>query len=240
MNEENNLNSSSEPPTSKGILDNIQHENKTQKETTEDNHQNPNKDCNSDSNKINREYSEEKAEPNVESKEEPKVEDRNESNAESKIETKEEPKEEAIDYKSKYFYLAAEMDNIYKRFQREKEGIIKFGNEKLLTDLLEVIDNFDRTLQALGQGQDEGNERLKNLVTGINMVYGQFSNILGRYGLASIKSVGEIFDPNLHEAVAERSVEGKPELEIVEEYQRGYTLHNRVLRASKVVVNRVH
>ncbi|MBF0205261.1 MAG: nucleotide exchange factor GrpE [Oligoflexia bacterium] len=173
------------------------------------------------------------------------------------VETEETPKEPSKeppveeDFKSKYYYLAAEMDNMCKRFQREKENIIKFSNERLLVDLLEVVDNFERTITAL-QKDTAGDSKLKNIVMGVDMVRTQLDGILARYGLAPIKALGEIFDPNFHEAVSEKSAAElvgpeTPEnnekkvrdMQILEEYQKGYLLHGRVVRASKVVVCRV-
>ncbi|MBF0315318.1 MAG: nucleotide exchange factor GrpE [Oligoflexia bacterium] len=144
-----------------------------------------------------------------------------------------EPEKVEEDFKSKYYYLAAEMDNMCKRFQREKEGIVKYSNERLITDLLEVFDNFDRTISAISKEDDS---KVKNILVGVEMVKNQFASLLARYGLSPVKSQGEMFDPNYHEAVAEREVDGRKEMEIVEEYQRGYLLNGRVIRAAKVVV----
>lgn len=144
-------------------------------------------------------------------------------------------KQEEESFKSKYYYLAAEMENMKRRMQKEKEGLLKFGNEKILLDLLEVIDNFERTIDALKEDEDK---KIKNIVTGIDMVKKQFSGILQKYGLTVVESLGKTFDPNFHEAVSQKAVEGKGEDEILEEYQKGYVLNGRLLRPAKVVVSR--
>lgn len=143
------------------------------------------------------------------------------------------PSKEQEDFKSKYFYLAAEMENMRKRFDREKQNLLKFGNEKVLSDLIEVVDNLDRTLEALNSEEDE---KVKNILTGVDMVRKQFLDVLTSNGLERIESVGQKFDPNFHEALAQQPAEGKEDDEILMEYQRGYILNGRLLRAAKVIV----
>lgn len=143
------------------------------------------------------------------------------------------PKEE-VDYKAKYFYIAAEMDNYRKRMEREKENLLKYGNERVLSDLLEVVDNFDRTIGMLKGDQDQ---KVKNLVVGLEMIEKQFLDTMGKHGLTPIQSIGKEFDPNFHEAVAQEYAEGKKPHEVIKEFQKGYTLNGRVMRASKVVVS---
>ncbi|MCO4792906.1 MAG: nucleotide exchange factor GrpE [Bacteriovoracaceae bacterium] len=143
------------------------------------------------------------------------------------------PVKEQEDFKSKYFYLAAEMDNMKKRFDREKQNLLKFGNEKVLSDLIEVVDNLDRTLEALNSETDE---KVKNILTGVDMVRKQFLDVLKSSGLEIVESVGKSFDPNFHEAMAQQPAEGKEDDEIIMEFQRGYVLNGRLLRAAKVIV----
>jgi molecular chaperone GrpE len=143
-------------------------------------------------------------------------------------------KKEEVDYKAKYFYIAAEMDNYRKRMEREKENLLKYGNERVLSDLLEVVDNFDRTIGMLKGDQDQ---KVKNLVVGLEMIEKQFLDTMGKHGLTPIQSVGKEFDPNFHEAVAQEYAEGTKPHEVIKEFQKGYTLNGRVMRASKVVVS---
>jgi molecular chaperone GrpE len=155
-------------------------------------------------------------------------------NGEVTQETLKEEKKEEIDYKAKYFYIAAEMDNYRKRMEREKESLVKFGNERVIRDLLEVADNFDRTIDMLRGDQDQ---KVKNLVFGLDMIQKQFIDTMGKHGLTPIESMGKEFDPNFHEAMSQEYAEGKKPNEVIKEFQKGYTLNGRVIRASKVVVS---
>lgn len=140
---------------------------------------------------------------------------------------------EGEDFKAKYYYLAAEVDNMRKRFEREKENLLKYGNEKVLSQLVGVVDNFDLTVNAL---KNDNDDKVQNIVKGIDMIRNQFLDVLKNNGLTQVESLGKVFDPNFHEAVAQAPAPGKADQEIITEYQRGYTLNGRLLRASKVVV----
>lgn len=140
---------------------------------------------------------------------------------------------EGPDFKAKYYYLAAEVENMRKRFEREKENILKFGSEKILSNLITVVDNFDLTVNAI---KNDNDEKVQNIVKGIDMVRSQFLDILKQNGLITVESLGKVFDPNFHEAVAQTPAEGKQNQEIITEYQKGYVLNGRLLRAAKVVV----
>ncbi len=150
------------------------------------------------------------------------------------VEALREEKKDEVDYKAKYFYIAAEMDNYRKRMEREKENLLKYGNERVMSDLLDVADNFDRTIGMLKGDTDQ---KVKNLVVGLDMVQKQFLDTMGKHGLNPIQSVGKEFDPNFHEAIAQEYAEGKKPNEVIKEFQKGYSLNGRVIRASKVVVS---
>lgn len=143
-------------------------------------------------------------------------------------------KKEEIDYKAKYFYIAAEMDNYRKRIEREKENLIKFGNERILSDLLQVVDNFERTIEMLKHDQDP---KIKNIVVGIDMVQKQFTDTLNKHGLTPVETMSKEFDPNFHEAVAQEYQEGAKPNHIIKEFQKGYILNGRLVRPAKVVVS---
>lgn len=140
---------------------------------------------------------------------------------------------EAEEYKKKFFYLAAEMDNMKKRYEREKDNLLKYGNEKVLSALIEVVDNLERTMQALESDQEE---KIVNIMNGVTMVRDQFLTTLKKHGLEPIESVGKMFDPNFHEALAQQPAQDQEDDTVLIEYQKGYVLNGRVLRASKVVV----
>jgi molecular chaperone GrpE len=116
---------------------------------------------------------------------------------------------------------------------REKENLVKYGNERVLRDLLEVTDNFERTIGMLKGDEDQ---KVKNLVIGLDMIQKQFLDTLAKHGLTPIHAIGKDFDPNFHEAMAQEYAEGKKPNEIVKEFQKGFTLNGRVVRASKVIV----
>ena len=125
------------------------------------------------------------------------------------------------------------MENMKRRFDREKQNLLKYGTENLLKDLIEVVDNFERTTSALNGDEDE---KIKNIAVGVDMVQKQFLGTLEKHGLKLVETIGTIFDPNFHEAVAQEAAADKKDQEIVKEYQRGYVLNGRLLRASKVVI----
>lgn len=144
------------------------------------------------------------------------------------------PKKEEIDWKAKYYYMAAEMDNLRKRMEREKEDQHKFGLQRVLTDLLHVVDNFERTIDMLKPDQDP---KMQNIVVGLDMVRKQFIDAVVKHGLTPIESVGKQFDPHFHEAMAQEYAEGTKPNEVIKEFQKGYILNGRVVRPAKVVVS---
>ena len=134
--------------------------------------------------------------------------------------------------KAKVLYIAAEMENLKKRTQREKEQALKFGQEKMLKSLVDVVDNFDRTVDALRLDEDE---KIKNIVFGIDMIRKQFIDTLKDNGLELVECNGE-FDPNFHEAFGQEEDEEKQTNEILKVIQQGYVLNGRLLRAAKVII----
>lgn len=149
------------------------------------------------------------------------------------VSAEDESSNEEHSFKEKFYYLAAEMDNMKKRFDREKDNLIKFGNEKVLSHLLDVVDNLDRTVDAIAGDEDE---KIKNIHSGIEMVRKQFLDVLKKSGLEKIEALGEVFDPNLHEAMAQQPAEGKKDQEVIQVFQHGYVLNGRLLRPAKVVI----
>ena len=152
---------------------------------------------------------------------------------EEELKSHETLKEGHDDFKAKYYYLAAEVENMRKRFEREKENLLKYGNDKILSSLITVVDNFDLTVGAL---KGDNDDKVQNIVKGIDMIRNQFLDVLKQSGLSTVDSLGKKFDPNFHEAMAQAPAEGKEEEEIIQEYQRGFILNGRLLRAAKVIV----
>jgi len=137
------------------------------------------------------------------------------------------------DFKEKYFYLAAEMQNMQRRFDKEKESLLKFGSEKILKDLLEVVDNFERTLGFIKNDEDE---KIKNIVVGIEMITDQMLKTLEKHGLKQVDAMGKEFDPNFHEAITTETKEDSDDEVITLVHQNGYTLNERLLRPAKVTI----
>ena len=144
----------------------------------------------------------------------------------------EELENEVASLKDQMLRKQAEMDNFRKRLLKDKEDSIKYSNSNLLTDLITVIDNFERAIQSSTQSKD-----FDSFHSGIELIEKQFTGMLeNNWGLKRIKSVGEEFDPQKHEAIGmEESSEYDVET-VVEDYQKGYILHDRVLRPAKVKV----
>ena len=140
--------------------------------------------------------------------------------------------QEEEDFKSKFFYLAAEMENMKRRHEKDRENLLKYGNERILSSLLGVLDDLDRSLEHA----EKGDENFKDLIVGLEMVRKNFYEVLTKSGLEPVESVGKEFDPNFHDAMAQQPVEGKKDGEIITEFQKGYILNGRLLRPAKVIV----
>lgn len=132
----------------------------------------------------------------------------------------------------KFLRIQAEYDNFRKRTQREKAADLKYKSQALVTELLPVVDNFERALQA--KPTDDSS---KNFVEGIEMVYRQLTTALEKEGVEVIETVGEVFDPNIHQAVMQVEDDNFESNTVVEELQKGYQLKDRVIRPAMVKVN---
>jgi len=133
--------------------------------------------------------------------------------------------------KSRLAYLVAEFDNYRKRIAREQESLVAFGNERILLAILPFLDNLERAVS-----QSQAIENAEALLSGVQMTYEQVLGELRKFGLEQISSIGEPFDPNLHEAIARVAWEGKPEGTVLAESRKGYLLNGRLLRPAQVSV----
>ena len=125
----------------------------------------------------------------------------------------------------------AEMDNMRRRAQRDREEYTRYATESLLRDLIPIVDNFDRALQAA-----RGNRDAAKVVEGVELIQRELLRVLERAGVKRYSALGQPFDPTRHEAIARVvSVDAKPGT-VVGETMPGYQLHNRVLRAALVSV----
>jgi molecular chaperone GrpE len=128
----------------------------------------------------------------------------------------------------------ADFDNFKKRAAREKQDAIKFANEGLIQKLMPILDTFDMALAAAQNTQ--GDAAGQSLQTGVNMILQQLKSVLTEAGLEEIDAMGKPFDPNWHEAVAEKETTEAPEGQVVLQTRKGYKLRDRLLRPAGVVV----
>ncbi|MDI6845922.1 MAG: nucleotide exchange factor GrpE [Candidatus Saccharicenans sp.] len=153
----------------------------------------------------------------------------------SEIKQKEEEisrlKETLEELRDKFLRAVAEAENVRKRTEREKEEFYQYALADLLRDLLPVVDNFERALKSAG---DEANG--KTFREGVELIYRMMLNLLKKYGVRPIEIQDRKFDPNLHQALASEESTEVTEPEIKEELQKGYLIHNRLLRPSMVKV----
>ena len=127
----------------------------------------------------------------------------------------------------------AEFDNYKKRVIREKEDLIKYGTGKFAYELLSVVDNFERAVE-----QAKSAEEIQSIAEGIEMILKQFLDVLEKFHVTSFDSVGEPFDPEKHEAMAQQEHDGHKENTVISELQKGYSLRDRLLRPARVIVSK--
>ena len=146
-------------------------------------------------------------------------------------------KEEIEILKEEKIRLLAEMENLRKRFEREKVDTIKFGSINLARDILSPGDNLERALDALPK-KEEQSQNIKNLIDGLKMVLKEFKSILEKHGVKKIEAIDNKFDHNFHQAMMEVERDDIEEGTVVQEVQSGYTMHDRLLRAAMVGVSK--
>lgn len=132
----------------------------------------------------------------------------------------------------KYLRLAAEFENYKRLTQRDQRAQVKFGNEQLLKELLPVVDNMERAIKA---ARDNGGSSA--LVQGVDLTLKQLSGALTKFGVQVVETVGQTFDPSAHQAVSHVPSDCVPPNHVVDEFQKGYRLHDRILRAAMVSVS---
>mgnify|MGYP000989834295 FL=1 len=131
---------------------------------------------------------------------------------------------------AKYLRLMAEFQNYKKRVAKEKSDIHSYANEKIVTELLEVLDNFERALAADNSTDVEG------YAQGMKLIFDQLLGVLTKSGLVEVKALGEEFDPNMHNAVMTADSEEYDSNKVCSVLQKGYTLNGKVIRPSMVTV----
>ena len=127
----------------------------------------------------------------------------------------------------------AEFENYKKRAERERSDYVQFASADLMRELLNVLDSFDLAIRNAASDGSAGDEMLR----GLDLVYKQFLDTLGRFGLKAIEAKGQTFDPNFHQAISTVPSDEVPENTVVDEFRRGYTLNGKLLRAAMVSVS---
>ena len=166
--------------------------------------------------------------------EEVQSEDLNQTNEEQQSEeSKETSFEDQInELNEKYLRLYSEFDNYRKRTSKERLELFKTAGQDILTDLLPILDDFERAMHNM-----ESSDDTEAIQTGINLIYNKFKSILENKGLKHFKSIENDFDPEVHEAITKipapsKKLKGK----VVDEIEKGYMLNDKVIRFAKVVV----
>lgn len=140
--------------------------------------------------------------------------------------------EELAKEKKEYLFLMADFDNFRKRTLKEKAELIRNGGEKVLGELLPVLDDFERALQAINSGND-----VESLKEGVNLIYGKFVQYLEKNQVKEIISTDADFDTELHDAVTTFPVDDESKKgKVIDTVQKGYMINDKVLRHAKVVV----
>ena len=175
------------------------------------------------------ETAEEKAEETVD---EQKAEDSKEETAEPEAKDEEAEKQAAAEAESeRYMRLMAEFQNYKRRAAKEKADTLQYANEKIVADILPVLDNFERALMT-------ETEDIEGYAKGMQLIFEQLYKALENAGLEEIKAMDEEFDPNVHNAVMTDNIEDKEDGTITKVLQKGYKLRDKVVRPSMVAVNK--
>ncbi len=143
-------------------------------------------------------------------------------------------KEEAGKNWDLYLRERADLENARKRHQRDREEAIRFANDRLLREMIPVLDNLERAVGHAEQGDTDN----QGLLEGVNMTINQFRKVLEDFGVKPINALGEDFDPNLHQAMGHVETTDQAPNTVTSEFQKGYLLNDRLLRPSLVMVAR--
>ena len=140
--------------------------------------------------------------------------------------------EEAAKYKDQYIRLYAEFENARKRMERERQEFIKYANEGLIAEFLSILDNLERSVEAAQARHEDYEAFLK----GVEMIMAQIHEMLKQNDVRPIEAKGLMFDPHRHEVLMQEETDGPEEGTVIEEFQKGYVLGDRVIRTCKVKV----
>ena len=167
------------------------------------------------------------------SKEESIQNDFEETKQETPVTVEEKSTEEKlVELNDKYLRLYADFENFRKRISKERVDLLRFGGEEVFSKIIPVLDDFERAFKSMNEITD-----IATIKQGEELIYNKFKNILTQSGLTEMKSIGEIFNPDIHEAITNipSPTEGQKG-KVVEEVEKGYYLNGKVIRHAKVVV----
>ena len=150
---------------------------------------------------------------------------------EAKLESAEKELQETHD---RLLRASAEFENYKKRSARDMTDFRKFANETLIKEMLPVIDNLERALESVSQDQPES----KSVAEGVRMTLAEILKIFEKYQVKQIESLGETFDPGFHQAVMQQENDSQPDKTILQELQKGYLMHDKLIRPAMVVVSK--
>ena len=159
-----------------------------------------------------------------------KIEDEN-ITEDQVIDESEEKIDECEEWKQKYLYTLAELENFRKRVVKERSELIKYGSRDVFYDLLEITDNFGRVIEA-----DKKESDPKVIVQGIEMIYDQLIKLLQKYEVKPIETEKKEFDPNVHDAMQKVPTDEYKSGTVIQEIQKGYKYRDKVLRPARVIV----
>jgi len=153
-------------------------------------------------------------------------------NEESKVEKELTPEEKYNELNNRFLRLYAEFENYRKRTNKERLDLITNANSDLLKDLVPVIDDFERAIANNVDADD-----IEGIKEGFSLIYNKYKGLLQSKGLKAMEAKGEVFDPELHEAIANLPTEDKKmKGKVIDDVEKGYFLNDKVLRFAKVVV----
>ena len=141
---------------------------------------------------------------------------------------------EKVDLTNKVKLAQADLVNYRVRKDEEVAGLLKYANKDLIVEILPVVDNFER---AISNQKEDVSEDVKKYYDGVNMIYTSLVNILHKFEVTEINNVGQIFNPNEEEAILMATEEDKEDEEVLEVFQKGYKLKDRVIRPARVKIN---
>ena len=175
---------------------------------------------------------------------EDKIDQKEDANKEEKVETVdplkemedkvESIKQEAKENHDRLLRVSAEFENYQKRAAREMNDFRKFANESFVKAMLPVVDNLDRAIESSSNDKHADSSMLE----GVNMTLKEILKVFEQFGVKPFESIGKTFDPSLHQAVMQEETETHPENSVVKELQKGYMMHDRLLRPAMVVVSK--